>query len=131
MGGPPGLELRTSAVTGPEPCTCDLRELDLDERCSRCYLVAATSASLLNCQEEVPVETEKVVTHLAGSAQLLRPSLGSLVGDSMPAGNEIRDLSNQAVAVCVLVVSGVEHGVDLLDLNRQSTGAQTPRESAG
>jgi hypothetical protein len=85
----------------------------------------------VNCQEKVPVETEKVVTQLAGSAQLLGPGFGSLFGDTMPAGSELRDLTNQAVAVRVRVVSGVEHGVDVLDLNRESMGAQTARESAG
>ena len=36
-----GLEPRTSAVTGPERCAYDLRELDFDERCSRCYVGTA------------------------------------------------------------------------------------------
>src|SRR5579864_5229308 len=36
-----GLEPPTSAVIGPERCAYDLRKLDCDERCSRCYVVSA------------------------------------------------------------------------------------------
>ena len=38
-----GLEPPTSAVTGPERCAYDLRKLEVDERCSRFYLVSAAT----------------------------------------------------------------------------------------
>jgi hypothetical protein len=53
-----GLEPPTSAVTGAERCAYDLRELDLDERCSRCYVVA-----LLSRSETVRLELHRQLVH--------------------------------------------------------------------
>jgi len=39
MVGRRGLEPRASAVTGAERRAYDFPELDVDERCSRCYVV--------------------------------------------------------------------------------------------